>query len=78
MDKVKDLDISIVFINAGIMPVGHMENIPVEVISELLDINVYQYGMLHKLLIEKLLERSKERKRSLLMGTASCTWLRQV
>ena len=58
------------------MPSGDMENIPCNVISELIDINVYQYGMLNSLFIQKLLDRTKQNKRCLLMSTSSCTWQR--
>jgi short-subunit dehydrogenase len=75
VSQVKDLDISLVYINAGIMPSGHQINMPVEVMQHLLDVNVYHYTMLHKLFLPKLLERTKQGKRSWLCGTASVTWL---
>ena len=72
------MDISLVYINAGIMPSGHQINMPIDVMQHLLDINVYHFTMLFKLFLAKLLERSKQGKRSWLCGTASVTWLGYV
>ena len=44
----------------------------------MIDVNVYHYFMLHKMFLTKHLERTKQGKKSLLMGTASCIWLGPV
>ena len=44
----------------------------------MLDTNVYHYFMLHKMFLDRLLERSKKGKKSMLLGTASVIMHRQV
>ena len=55
--KCADLDVSIVVVNAGIMIVGDFENFPSEASQSMMDVNAYQYAMLHRLFMDKLKRR---------------------
>ena len=56
-DVGDDLDVSIVVVNTGIMIVGDFENFPSEASQSMMDVNAYQYAMLHRLFMDKLIRR---------------------
>ena len=59
LQEVKDLDISIVLANAGILRCGALETTRPEVFTDMIDVNTYHYWMIHKVFLPKLLERTK-------------------
>ena len=46
MEKVKDLDIGLVVLNAGVANFGYMDEVESIKLQEMIDTNVYQYGAL--------------------------------
>ena len=71
LEKVKDLDISIVITNAAILRCGFLTEKDGEIWSDQIDANSYHYVMMQKVFLNKLLERTKQGKRCGLVGTSS-------
>ena len=46
MEKVKDLDIGLVVLNAGVANFGYFDDVESIKLQEMIDTNVYQYGAL--------------------------------
>ena len=59
LKTVKNDDISILVINAGILRCGEFEITKPNVYSDMIDVNSYHYLMMHKVFLPKLLERTK-------------------
>ena len=75
--KCANLDVSIVIANAGVMIVGDFINFPSEKSQSMLDVNAYQYVMMHKAFLPMLRKRMlSEGKRCALIGVSSSSWLR--
>lgn len=60
-------EISIYVLNAGTMFCGHFVDTSLENLKEMLDVNVYQVGILSRLIVRKLHKRATEGKRSALI-----------
>lgn len=59
IDKVKDLDISILINNAGFMVPGDFERISLEEHKQMIDVGIMPATMITKLLTNKMLSRGK-------------------
>ena len=46
MDNFKGFDIALAIINAGLMNNGKFSDISIQADQDMLDVNLYQYGML--------------------------------
>jgi len=60
VEAVKDLDLSLLVINAGMMDLNFVSNQKDSIMQQTLDINVYHYTALFKLLTPVLLKRGKK------------------
>ena len=76
-NTVKDLDISIVMANAGLLLVNYWMGTSMRQSTLMMDVNMYHYMMMHKIFIPKLLDRTKAGKRCAFIAVASVSWLRQ-
>mmetsp|Transcript_17949 Transcript_17949/g.24102 ORF Transcript_17949/g.24102 Transcript_17949/m.24102 type:complete len:214 (-) Transcript_17949:390-1031(-) len=66
VSQVKDLDIGLVVLNAGVSNSGFVGDIEIEQLEQMLDVNVYQYSVLtYKL--AKMLEARKAERSGILM-----------
>ena len=59
IDKVSDLDISILVNNAGYMQPGDFERVSVQEHKKMIDVGIMPATMLTKLLTDKMLKRGK-------------------
>ncbi len=59
IDKIKDLDISILINNAGYMVPGDFEKVSLEEHKNMIDVGIMPATMITKLLTEKMLSRGK-------------------
>ncbi len=59
IDKVSDLDISILINNAGYMLPGDFERVSIDEHKKMIDVGIMPATMITKLLTEKMLKRSK-------------------
>jgi short-subunit dehydrogenase len=50
---------------------GNFENVSIEDLKEMLDVNVYQKGLLSRLLINKFYKRGQEGKKSAIIFLSS-------
>lgn len=76
LDLVKDLDVSIVIANAGLMNIGAIETMKDGWLQSMLDVNIYHYIMMHKVFLPKLMSRVKSGKNCALIGLSSAAYLR--
>jgi len=61
LEETKDLDISLVIPNAGYYKTGRQDHLPVEVIEQMLDVNIYHVGAVTKLFYQRLLDRTLQK-----------------
>ena len=59
VDKVADLDVSILINNAGYMIPGDFERIPLEEHKNMIDVGIMPATMLTKLMTERMMSRGK-------------------
>ena len=76
-DAFKDLDISIVIVNAGEMYCGRIEE-KGKIFKRMLDTNMYHMAMMHKMWLPYLLKRTAkiQHKHAALIGVASASGIR--
>lgn len=75
-EKIKDLDISVLINNAGVITFENFQNIKVEAVMEQIAVNCYPIVMLTKVLLDKLKTRySKEKKKSIIINVSSLSAL---
>ena len=55
LNVVKDIDISIIIANAGLLNVGDFESSKSSIFTNMIDVNLYHYIMMHKVFLPKLL-----------------------
>ena len=70
MEKVSDIDIGVVILNAGVSHFGYFADRKPAELQEMLDTNVYQYGAMFNKACEKLRKRDKS-KRSAIIAVSS-------
>ena len=52
------MDIGLVIINAGLMNNGNLDKVSIRSTQDMIDVNLYQYGLFAKMFEEKLRKRS--------------------
>ena len=72
MEKFKGYDISLVIINAGLMNNGKFNEVSIKAAQDMLDVNLYQYGMLASLFGEILAKRKQ--KSGLILVSSGVAW----
>ena len=64
-------EISILVLNASQMTLGTFESMTIHQIKSMIDINVYQVGMLLRLLVSKFYKRASNGKKSAIITQSS-------
>ena len=74
--KEPNIDIALVVINAGCMFNGSFDRVPEDKLQAMIDVDLYQYGMLAKLVERKLRERSiaTQSKSGLIIVSSAASW----
>lgn len=71
-NQVDDLDISLVFANAGCFSIGNFSVIHTLYLQKMLDVNIYHFTMMHKVFLPWLInKRSLLGLKSCMVGTSS-------
>jgi short-subunit dehydrogenase len=72
VENVDDLDVSLVFANAGCFSLGKLGIVPALYLEKMLDVNIYHFTMMHKVFLPWLIKkRAKFGHKSCMVGTSS-------